>query len=163
METKEIYQILSSIAITIVLRDKCHQLLFGQTIRIFLKGRTDDAHFAFQVFHQNLNQFCSAIAWDDVILSDAKTLAGDEGVNFHTRGIFREQCLEIGLHLVDDSWRGEVRIHQITEVEHLGESPEATKASVIFSQQVFLVSKQCLCDIQILFVIDFIPFFVRDG
>ena len=90
-------------------------------------------------------------------------VAGDEGVDLHARGVFRQQGIEIAAQLVLHALGGEIGIHQIAEIEHLGESPETAIATIVFTDNILIVGKEGLGDVEILLVVDLIPFLVPDG
>ena len=160
---KECHQFISSIAIVLVVWNKGHLQVFVVAIGILLKGRTDKANFeVWGFFHQDLNQLGSTIARHDIRLAHAKALAGDEGVDLHARGIFRQQGVEVSTELVLHALTGEVGVHQIAEIEHLRETPEATIASIVLAQHILLVSKQCLGNVEVLLVVNLVPFLIAD-
>ena len=109
------------------------------------------------MLHQHLDQFGSTVARHDIGFAHAKALAGNQRVHLHARGILRQQGIEIAAQFVFHALRGEIGIHQIAEVEHLREAPEAAIAPVVFSDHVLIVGKECLGDIQVLLVVDLIP------
>ena len=169
--SKKRHQVISRIAIVLILRDKGHLLFFVIAVRIFLKGWTREARLGcwllaiscWLFFHQHLDEFCCTIAWHDILFADTKALAGYQRIDLHARRVFCQKRIEIAAQLVFHPLGGEVRIHQIAEVKHLREAPEATIATVVFADNILVVGKQCLSDVEVLLVVYLIPLLVTDG
>ena len=153
------------------MRYEGHLLVFIISIWIFLERRTDEAGLSSTPvreglgvgLHQYFDEFGSTIARHDIGFTDAKALAGNQRVDLHAGRVFRQQCVEIGPQFVLHPATGEVGIYQIAEVQQLWESPETAIPSVIFAQHVLLVGKQCLGNVQILLVINLVPFLLTNG
>ena len=110
------------------------------------------------MFHEYLNQFRGTIADHDVLRPYAEVSGGQQAVDPHAGGIFRDQDLKIGFHLVEHLLRRKIGIDEIAEVQQLRITPVAAVAGgngVI--PLLDGAGKKAFRNIQILNVVDLIP------
>ena len=115
------------------------------------------------MLHEALDEFGGAVAWHDVVLPHAEAFARQQRVDVHARGVLREQRVEVGAHFVEHAGRGEVGVHQVAEVGHVGEAPVAPVASHVLLQLLVAFGKECVGNVEVLNVVNFVPLAVAHG
>ena len=110
------------------------------------------------MFHKYLNQLRGAISNHDVLLPHAKISGGQQTVDPHAGGVFRDQNLKIGFHLVKHLLRRKIGIDEIAEVQQLRITPvTAVTGSNRVIALLYGIGEEALRNIQILNVIDLVP------
>ena len=146
-----------------VIRLVRHDILLTKAVRIFFKRGIDDAYPACRQFHQALDQLSGSIAHHHVVLSDAEVLARQQRIDQHARGIFRQQRVEVVAQLVFHALGGEVGIHQVAVVQHLGEAPVAAIAVIETPQHLVILGEDGLGNVQVLNVVYLVPLLAAYG
>ena len=159
---EERHEVVGRIAEVCILRTEDDKVLLRLAVRIFLEGRIDDAQSSRCLLHHHLDELCGAVTRHYQVWCQSEELPGQQGIHVHPRGVLRQQIVEAGHQFLLQPGRWEIGVHQVVEVQHSGETPEAPEASGVGAPQVLAFGKKRLGDIQILDVVDFVPVEVSD-
>ena len=161
---KEFHQVVGRIVQVAVVGEERHYLFLPQAVGIFLKGGIYHAYAPLSLqLHQAFYQLGGSIAHHGVLPLDAEILSCQQLHHRHARGIFREQRVEVGAQLVLHALRGEVGVHQVAVVQHLGEAPVAAIAIVEAVQHLVALGKDGLGNVEVLHVVNLVPFLLAYG
>ena len=160
---KERHQVVGTVFQVRIIGYEGHNLLLGKTMGIFLKGGIDNANPALHLLHQTLDEFCGSIAHNGVLAPDAEVFPCQQLLHHHARWVLGEQGVEAGPQLVLHGGCGEIGVHQIAVVEHLGEAPMSAVAVVEAVQHLVALGKDGRGNVKILHVVNLVPFLVANG
>ena len=153
----ERYDVILVVAETVARHSHGDEGFFREPVRIFFEGREDDAGLAREEGQRAFYEFRGPVARHHVLAVDVEAVAGQQGIDRHPRWILGKERGEAVPHFVDHAGRREIRIHQIAEIQHLGEAPVPAVAPVEAAEHLFVVGEQGFGDVQVGRVIDLIP------
>ena len=163
MGGEKVHQIICRVAIVGIGGSESDEAGRVAAVGVLLKGGAHDAKGAGQLLHEYLYQLGGSVAGNDIVLADSPALAGEQGIDFHAGGILGNKGAETGFQLINDARLIKIGIDQIAIVEHLGKTPKATVATIVFAENVILAGKESLGYVEVLLVINLIPFLAVHG
>ena len=159
---EEVDEVVGAVAEVGIVGGEGHQCRAVAAVGIFLEGGAHYSERPRKNLHQSLDQLGGAVTRNDILLGHSPAFRGEQRIDFHARGIFGDEGGEEGLHLFYNARRAEIGVDQIAEVKHGREPPETAVAAVVFAQNVAFVGEDGFGDVEILLVVDLIPFHIAD-
>ena len=93
---KELDQVIGSIRIIVIIRNKIDRVNSAVTIWIFFKRGSDKAHLSVEKSHKALYKLCRAVADQDVLVRNSEVFCRQKAVYPHSAWIFGKKRIEIG-------------------------------------------------------------------